>query len=238
MLTEPPRVVTMTSLLLIEDDPNVSRLVRDGLSPDQYRIDHAATIADGSARLQCSVYDIVVLDLNLPDGDGLDLAKAMRSAGNNTPIIMLTARSDVDQRLDGFTCGADDYLCKPFSVDELAARIQAVARRASASADRTLRYADLELNLIDRTVRRRDLEATLSAREMDLLIYLINHAEEVIPRQAMLEEVWGASAENDSNVLNVYVNYLRNKIERGRHERLIHTVRGVGFLLSTRPPQD
>ena len=238
MLTGPQRATTMTSLLLIEDDPNVSRLVRDGLAPDQYQIDHAASVADGSARLRRSGYDVIVLDLNLPDGDGLELARSLRSEGNNTPIIMLTARSAVGQRIDGFASGADDYLCKPFSVDELAARVQAVVRRAGARADRTLRYADLELNLIDRTVRRKDLEATLSAREMDLLIYLINHADDVIPRQQMLEEVWGASAENDSNVLNVYVNYLRNKIERGRHDRLIHTVRGVGFLLSTRPPQD
>jgi two-component system response regulator MprA len=238
MSVQPLPSQSAVRLLLIEDDPNVTRMVRDGLESDGYSLEDVSSIEAARRRLNANAYDALLLDLSLPDGDGLELAASIRAAGDDTPIIMLTARSTVAQRIDGFASGADDYLCKPFAVEELAARLQAVVRRSGARSARTLQYADLQLDLLSRTVRRDDLEATLSARETDLLVYFINHADEIIPRQRLLEEVWGASAENDSNVLNVYVNYLRNKIERGRYSRLIHTVRGVGFLLSTHPPAD
>lgn len=211
--------------------------VRDGLDAALFSVDHAATVSDARRRLTSRTYDAVVLDLGLPDGSGLDLADWLRISGSDVPILILTARSSVDQRLDGFGHGADDYLCKPFVVEELAARLKAILRRGRSERQHVLKYAGIELDLLKRVVRRSDLEVNLSDREAALLAYLMRHPEEELSRARLVEEVWGDDAEAEGSVVNVYVNYLRNKLERGRHPRVIHTVRGVGYVLSEAGPE-
>jgi two-component system response regulator MprA len=178
-----------------------------------------------------------VLDLTLPDGSGLELAEQVRRAGNRVPILMLTVRDTVRARLDGFRHGADDYLCKPFAVEELAARLRAIHHRARREPGHVLRFGDIELDLLARRARRQDIEITLSAREMDLLAYFLRHPRETLARERILEDVWGAE-DYASNVLNVYINYLRNKLEGTQLPRVIHSVRGVGYMLSDISPDE
>jgi DNA-binding response OmpR family regulator len=225
-------------VLLVEDDPEVIRIVRDGLEARQFSVDCVSTIADARRQLTRRTFDAVVLDRGLPDGDGLDVADFVRAAGSAVPILMLTAQAGVDRRLDGFAHGADDYLGKPFAVEELVARLNAVLRRARPERHHILKYGDVELDLLRRVVRRHDVEAALSDRETELLAYLLRHPEEPLGRARVVEEVWGDEAEGESNVLNVYINYLRNKLEGGRYPRLIHTVRGVGYMLSEALPEE
>jgi DNA-binding response OmpR family regulator len=151
---------------------------------------------------------------------------------------MLTARDGVSDRLAGFGFGADDYMGKPFDVNELAARLRAIVRRSARGARHLLRYADLDLNLMTRTARRPTIEVTLSDRETELLACLLRHPEAVLSRDYLLHEVWGDEVDGSSNLVNVYVNFLRNKIESPDHQLLIHTVRGVGYMLSTQEPRE
>ena len=231
-----PAPPTPTHLLLVEDDPEVVSAIQQGLDSRRFQLDRADTLAEGRRRATTGRYDAVILDLTLPDGSGLALADALRGAGFEVPILILTAKSAVDARLEGFRHGADDYLCKPFAVAELEARIRAVLRRSGRRSPHLLSYADLRLDLVRRVAQRGAHRVNLSSREAELLAYFIRSAEHTLPRERILEEVWGGDAENDSNVLNVYVNYLRNKLEQGGEAPLIHTVRGVGYLLSTTDP--
>lgn len=226
------------SALLIEDDVRVAETVRDGLRAHGFAVHHVADLATGVDRLAASRFDVVILDLTLPDGDGLHLASHLRASGNEVPILILTARDSVPDRIVGFEHGADDYLCKPFDTEELVARLDAILRRVRAGERHVLRYADMQLDLVTRTARRNDTSATLSDRQAELLAYLMRHPEEVLSRERVLEEVWGDEAEDDSNVLNVYINYLRNKIESPGTPRLIHTIRGVGYMLSDKDPHE
>ncbi len=238
MEPQPTADPSAVRLLLIEDDPQVVEAVREGLPGGAFTFEHAASVAEGRSCLGRQTFDILVLDLNLPDGSGLAIADDLRAAGRELPILMLTARSAVDERVDGFRHGADDYLVKPFAMPELRARIDALLRRARPARRHTMTYADVELDLVRRVVRRGEIEAALSAREMDLLVHFMRHAEEVLTRSGLLQEIWGADTEDDSNVLNVYVNYLRNKLEGGLYSRLLHTVRGRGFMLCVTPPAE
>lgn len=223
-------------VIVIEDDAEVAVVIRDRLVAFGFSVAHAPTLGAGRLMLAEREWDVIVLDLMLPDGSGLDLAKSLRAAGNETPILMLTARDTVHERVEGFRHGADDYLCKPFDVDELAARLDAIVRRAKTADRHKLHYADIELDLLTRTMTRAGSELTLSSREAELLAFLMRHPEEVLSRDRILREVWGDEAEDDSNVLNVYVNYLRNKVEGCLHSRVIHTVRGAGYVLSDLDP--
>lgn len=224
------------AVLLIEDNESVARAVCDGLSRYGFTVTQAATVAAGRQEVSFGVFDAIVLDLTLPDGSGLEFSHALRSSGNEVPILMLTAKNSVVERVDGFRHGADDYLCKPFNVEELAARLFAILRRVAGADRHRLQFADVELDLITHKGRRGEAEAVLSSREAELLAYFIRHPNEVLTRDRILQEVWGDEAEDDSNVLNVYVNYLRNKLERGSQSRLIHTVRGIGYVLSQKEP--
>lgn len=232
-----PTVRLPIKVLLLEDDPSVVETIRNGLARDKFVIRHASSVSAARQLMESRDYDAAVLDLNLPDGHGFEIADALRETDKSVAILMLTVKSSVDQRIDGFRHGADDYLCKPFAVEELAARLEAVVGRSRRQHQHVLEFADLEIDLMRRTLRRRGFVETLSSREMDLLVYLIRHAGEILERDRILEEVWGIDAEEESNVVNVYVNYLRNKLERGTHPRLIHTVRGIGYVLSKSDPQ-
>ncbi len=225
-------------VLLVEDDPEVIHVVQQGLGAGEFVLSHASDLVTAEGYLQRKRFGAIVLDLTLPDGEGLDLAASLRAGGNETPILILTARDSVSDRLLGFDHGADDYLGKPFDVNELAARLRVMARRSGPAARHALAFADLELNLLTRTARRPQLEAALSDREVGLLACLMRRPREVHSREFLLGEVWGAEVEGGSNLVNVYINLLRNKIESPCHLRLIHTIRGVGYMLSEKEPDE
>jgi two-component system, OmpR family, response regulator MprA len=228
-----------TRLLLVEDDDEVAAAIRASLGGQgDIELRHAHNVGAAEECLAAHVYDAIILDLTLPDGSGLSVADGIRASGNDVPILMLTAKDTVSERVEGFSRGADDYLCKPFAIEELRARLAAMLRRSSTGDRYTLVYRDLRLDLLTRKVLRRDIDATLSAREMELLAYFMRHPEKVLRRECILEDVWGDEADSDSNVLNVYINYLRNKLERGRYPRLIHTAHGAGYILSDRDPDE
>lgn len=224
-------------ILLVEDDPTVAESVCAGLPAGRFQVDHAASVMAATQVLAVRrVFDAIVLDLSLPDGDGRLVADYCRKHALDIPILMATARDTVNDRLRGLAGGADDYICKPFAVAELGMRIEAVCRRMNPTRRHLLRYDDIELDLLRHRVRRGEVEAVLSAREMDFLAFLISNPEQVLSKERLLKEVWSDAVGCDDNVLHVYVNYLRNKLEAGRYPRILHTVRAVGYCLSRTEP--
>ncbi len=224
-------------ILLVEDDKEVARDVTAALREAGMSLDHAPTLSAAFDLVAARTFDVIVLDLGLPDGNGLELAKAVRRKRQDVPLLMLTARSAAQHRLDGFAHGADDYVCKPFLMEELVARVKALLRRSRPAGHHLLRYAGVELDLIQRVARRNDSEIVLSDREAALLTFLMRHPDEPLSRETLAQEVWGLDEELGRGVVNVYINYLRNKLEQGdRESRLIHTIRGVGYILSATPP--
>jgi DNA-binding response OmpR family regulator len=225
-------------ILLVEDEHEVARSVLDALSSRGLSVIHAPSLTVARQILDSQTFDLAILDLNLPDGSGLDLTQPLRAVCRDIPILVLTARSGVADRVRGLSGGADDYVCKPFAPEELTARVEALLRRARSSRTHVLSYADLELDLLTRRMRHAGTEEVLSARETELLAYFLRHPEQALSRERLLEAVWRDEAEDDSNVLNVYVNYLRNKTEKTGGPRLLHTVRGVGYMLSRKEPEE
>jgi two-component system response regulator MprA len=235
--TRSPTGKQVLNVLLVEDDERLVAGLRPEFQARHMVLHHAGTLAHATRLLRRpDAFDAIILDLNLPDGNGITLADACRLQGLSTPIIIVTARDAVDDRINGLSHGADDYICKPFVVGELIARLNAVWRRARRPRQHLLRYGDLELDLITRCVRRGEMDVPLSTRELDLLVYFLLHPEVVLEKERILHDVWGDGAERDDNLLQVYANYLRNKVEGGRYPRLIHTVRGVGYVLSEDEP--
>ena len=179
-------------------------------------------------------FDLVVMDWTLPDFSGVELCRRLRASNNTTPVLMLTAHDDLDARVQALDYGADDYLSKPFELRELHARVRARLRRgtfaASEKQKEQLELGDLRINLLQRAVHRGEHKLSLTQREFDLLCYLIEHPGEVLHRQNILEGVWGAPFVGDPNTLDVYMGYLRRKIEKPNHPQLLHTIRGVGFM--------
>lgn len=224
--------VEHNQVLVVEDDRDVARTVHDGLDDLGFDVVVVGSIAAATRLVAKTQFSAVVLDRALPDGDGLGFVTILRVAGNEVPILMLTARDTVPDRLAGFDGGADDYLGKPFDINELAARLRAMIRRAHGRDRHLLRYADLELDLLTRKARRPGLEVTLSDREAELLAYMMRHSKEALARQTLLDELWGDEADESSNLVNVYINLLRNKIESPAHTPLIRTARGIGYMLS------
>ncbi len=185
----------------------------------------------GLEQLSIRPADAIILDVMMPRLDGLGMARHLRALGNRTPILMLTARHDVSDRVDGLDAGADDYLVKPFALDELLARIRALLRRSGASdSDDTLQLADLTLNPATRQVHRGDREVQLTKTEFDLLELLLVNSRIVLSRDVIMDRIWGYSFETSSNPLEVYIGYVRRKLEAGGEPRLVHTVRGVGYV--------
>ncbi len=226
----------VNNVLLVEDDSRVADAVRGRLARSNVTLHHAATVAEGKRLLGAKQdLDVIILDRTLPDGDGATVAEHCRACGRGTPIIMVTAKDSIDERISGLARGADDYLCKPFAVEELVARIDAIMRRAGSGHLHVLRYADVELDLMKRHVRRGGKETELSARELDLLAYFMSHAEEVVTQERIFKEVWGLDGVGDSGVIRVYTNYLRNKLGR---PQLIYTIRNVGYVFSETDPDD
>jgi len=218
-------------ILVVDDDPAVSGSLDRALRLEGYQVTAAS---DGHGALQAlalSPPEAVVLDLGLPDIDGLEVCRRMRTAGNDTPVLMLTARDAVDDRVQGLDAGADDYLVKPFALAELLARLRALLRRRSDDGAEVLRFADLSLDPGTREARRGERSFTLTRIEFDLLELFLKNPRQVLTRDVILDRVWGYNFDSGTNSLAVYVGYLRRKTEAGDEPRLIHTVRGVGYVL-------
>jgi len=222
-------------VLIVEDAPELAGLLRDGLR--EHRIDPtiAATFADGHAQAQAGDYDVIILDVRLPGGSGLDLCAQLRRSAVQTPVLMLTALDAVDDRVRGLTAGADDYLTKPFAFRELIARLHALARRrAQALTPATLRVADLEMDVGSRLVRRAGRPIALTTKEFALLEFLLRHAGHVVDRGTITAHIWDDNHDPFANVLEVLVRRLRTKIDVGFEPKLLTTVRGAGYRLGVR----
>jgi DNA-binding response OmpR family regulator len=220
------------TILVIEDEAKVANFLKKGLQQSGYEIDVAADGEEGYEKIRSNNYQVILLDLMLPKMSGLDLIPKIRECKPTVPIIAVTAKASVEDRVQGLNLGCDDYLTKPFSLAELLARIQVQIRRGDPSAALELRAADLVLNPLKRKVTRAGKTIELSNKEFLLLEYLLRNRDQVIRRQDIVENVWGSSFDNYTNVVDVYINYLRNKIDRDFDRPLIHTVRGTGYKLS------
>jgi two-component system response regulator MprA len=222
-------------LLVVDDDPALARTLRRALGIEGYAVECAADGAEALHRLTNAHYDAVLLDVSLPRLDGLAVCRRMRERRDTTPVLMLTARETVGDRVAGLDAGADDYLVKPFALDELNARVRALLRRATPAETgphEHLRYRDLDLELATYRAHRGTRQLELTRTEQRLLELLLRNPEQVLPRDMIYERVWGSDISATSNTLDVYVGYLRRKTEEGGEPRLIHTVRGVGFMLA------
>lgn len=222
----------MATVLIVDDDAKLLRMLQRTLAYEGFHVLCATNGYEALAELRAHRPDVMVLDWLMPGLDGLGVVEKMRAAGDRTLVLMLTARDAVETRVAGLEAGADDYLVKPFAPAELLARIHALLRRhTGASPDEMLTYVDLTLNPITRETRRGERPFELTAKEYDLLRFLMRHPRQVLPRERILEEVWGYDFGGDDNVLEVYIGYLRKKTEAGGEARLIQTVRGVGYVL-------
>jgi two-component system response regulator MprA len=217
-------------ILVVDDDPRVTDLLRRVLAYEGYSVVIAARGDEALNRTLEQPPDLVVLDIMLPGMNGLEVARRLRAAGDHVPIMMLTARDAVADRVEGFETGADDYLVKPFAPEELLARVQALLRRNQEQRHEVLRYADVELDTGTRLAYRGAREIELSPTEYELLALFLRRPRQVLTREIILDRVWGLDFEGSSNVMEVYVGYLRTKLEAEGEPRLIHTVRGVGYV--------
>jgi two-component system response regulator MprA len=219
-------------LLVVDDDPALARTLRRALGVEGYDVDCAGDGAEALDRLSAGGFDAVVLDVSMPRVDGLTVCRRLRERRDRTPVLMLTARDAVGDRVSGLDAGADDYLVKPFSLDELNARVRALLRRAGpATSGERLAYLDLALDLATCRAMRGQRALELTRTEQRLLELFLRNPEQVLPREIIYERVWGHDISATSNSLDVYVGYLRRKTEDAGEPRLLHTVRGVGFML-------
>jgi two-component system OmpR family response regulator len=223
-------------LLLVEDNERVSQFVLKGLSESGHTADHAATGRDGMFLAASEPYDAIILDRMLPgDIDGLAIIQALRKAGKRTPILILSALSDVDERIRGLRAGGDDYLTKPFAFGELLARLDALTRRAQPETVQTrLEVADLRIDLLTRKVTRGNRDIALQPREFKLLEYLMRHADQVVTRTMLLENVWDYHFDPQTNLIDVHISKLRQKIDADFERPLLRTVRNAGYTLASR----
>lgn len=220
----------MSRILVVDDDPEILGMIRRGLTYEGYAVD---TAADGMEALQKAVDqqpDLVILDVMMPRLDGTEVARRLRKA-TAVPILMLTAKGTVADKVAGLDSGADDYLVKPFDFDELLARIRALLRRGQSLEEEKLAFADITMDTGTMEVRRAGEPIELTALEFKLLTFLIRHPRQVLKRDQIYENVWGYDFAGESNVIEVYMRYLRSKLEAGGKPRLIHTIRGVGYSL-------
>ena len=217
-------------ILVVDDDPEIISFIKRGLAYEGYTVDTAGDGNEALTKARNREPDLVILDIMMPGIDGIEVSKRLRH-GSNVPILMLTAKGTVNDKVAGLESGADDYLVKPFAFDELLARVRALLRRHQPKERDTLRFSDLSLDTVTREVRRGRKIIELTAQEFALLELFMRHPRQVLKRGQIYERVWGYDFEGLSNVIEVYVRYLRSKLEASSQPRLIHTVRGVGYVL-------
>lgn len=222
-------------VLVVEDQPEMNALLVKQLNDAHYSVDGCLNGNDALDYLAGGAYDAVVLDVMLPGVDGLEVLRRRRAAGDKTPVLLLTARDGVEDRVRGLDSGADDYLVKPFALAELLARLRVLIRRRSDQVSDVIAVGDLQVDCAARTAARGGQNIALSAREFAVLEYLARNAGVVLSRERISQGVWNYDYEGGSNVVDVYIRYLRKKIDEGRDRRLIHTVRGVGYVLREEP---
>lgn len=220
-------------ILVIEDQLKTSQFVKKGLNEVGYSVDIAESGSAGESFMASSEYDLVILDVMLPDQSGFDTARHFRRDGFTGPILMLTALSTTKDKVNGLDAGADDYLTKPFSFEELLARVRALLRRSSTKniLNSILKFSDLEMDLVHRKVKRQNKEINLTAKEFSLLEYFLRNPERPLGRVSIAEHVWDVDFDSESNVIDVYVNLLRKKVDSPHNKKLIHTVVGIGYVL-------
>ena len=215
-------------ILVVEDEDSIASFVVKGLTAEGHTVERAATVSDGIAMGTTYDFDLVLLDLVLPDGRGSEVLRAIRIGRPDLPVIVVSALGEVDDKVDLLDAGADDYLVKPFAFAELAARVRAAVRQGSASA-RVLTVGGLSLDTKTRVATRGDIQVDLPSREFALLEYLLRHENQVLSRQQILDSVWGIGFDAGSNVVDVYISYLRRKLDRPGEQSVIETVRGAGY---------
>lgn len=218
-------------ILVVEDEEKVASFIRKGLTEERYAVDAAYDGEEGLLFAQMNPYDLIILDLMLPKMDGFKVLEALRADSIATPVLVLTARDNINDKVRGLDLGADDYLTKPFAFAELLARVRALLRRGNPEKSPILKIADLTLDPASRRVERAGQIIDLTAKEYALMEYFMRHQGRVLTRTMIAEHVWDQNFDSYTNVIDVYVNYLRKKIDQGFDEKLIHTVRGAGYVM-------
>ncbi len=218
-------------ILIVEDEKKIAEFIKRGLKEENYAVDAAFDGLEGLRMAEENPYDLLILDIMLPGMDGVELCKKLRAGGFLNPIMMLTAKDLVEDKVKGLDSGANDYLTKPFAFEELLARIRALLRKTPDQPSTTLKAGDLALDLRTHKALRAGRELVLSAKEFALLEYLVRNQGEIVTRTMISEHVWDINFDTATNVIDVYINYLRRKIDDGRAKKLIHTVRGKGYIL-------
>jgi two-component system, OmpR family, response regulator MprA len=234
MSATPATPAAAATVMVVDDEPGVRAALERALRIERYDVCLAGDGAEALALLADGSPDAIVLDVAMPRVDGLEVCRRLRAAGDRTPVLMLTARDSIDDRVAGLDAGADDYLVKPFALRELQARLRALLRRTETARAGVLRFADLELDPVAREARRGERPVDLSRTEFNLLELFLEHPRQVLTRTQIFERVWGYDFGATSNALGVYMGYLRRKTEAGGEPRLLHTVRGVGYILRDR----
>ncbi len=223
-------------ILVVEDEERVAHFIQKGLKEEGHAVDVSYDGEDGEFLAEINDYDLIILDLMLPKKNGIVVCRELRASGVATPVLMLTARDSIEDKVRGLDAGADDYLAKPFAFEELLARVRALLRRQSDSKSPILKIADLELDPISRRVTRNDKAIRLTTKEYALLEYLLRNKDKVLSRTLIGEHVWDMNFDPESNVIDVYISHLRSKIDKGYEPPLLHTLRGQGYLLSDDSP--
>lgn len=221
-------------VLLVEDEKRVSNFVSRGLSEEGFAVDVASEGKEALLKAEINPYDLIILDVMIPELDGISVCRELRKKKHQAPILMLTAKGSVKDKVLGLNSGADDYLTKPFEFEELLARSRALLRRKTDVTGTLLQVADLTLDQLTKEVKRAGKKIELTAKEYALLQYLMQHADQVVSRTTLSERVWNESFDSFTNVIDVYINYLRKKIDEGHKIRLIHTLRGQGYVLKSK----
>lgn len=219
------------NILIVEDEAKVASFIKRGLEEEKYTVEVASDGEEGLSRAQEKPFDLIILDVMLPKRDGLSVAKELRAKGKNNPILMLTAKDSVEDIVAGLDSGSDDYLTKPFAFAELLARVRALIRRGEMDRGAELTFSDLRIDPVGHKVWRAGKEIDLTAKEYALLEYFMRNPNQVLTRTMIAEHVWDYTFDSFTNIIDVYVNYLRKKVDRDAQKKLIHTVRGVGYIL-------
>lgn len=219
------------NILLVEDEVKLAQFVQLELTQEGYDVTVANDGMTGLTSARELQLDLIILDWMLPGFTGIEVCRRLRATGDQVPVILLTAKDEISDRVEGLDAGADDYLVKPFSIEELLARVRAHLRRTQEDDPDELQFSDLTLNQRTREIYRGERSIELTAKEFDLLVYLMRHPRQVLTRDRILEEVWGYDFMGDSNIIEVYIRYLRLKLEENNEKRMIQTVRGVGYVM-------